>query len=144
MSICVYRLKPRRREAKFDLGIAAVVLFLYCSNRFFNLFANILSEAFLNNHFNDLCAGILFPAYVNLLLLFFRTSFRIEGFRNLFSLELICSIAWEFFTPIIWSESTGDWIDVAMYFIGGALYGIARELRCRCIKRGLARDGDRP
>lgn len=67
MPICGNRLK--RAQALFEMALAALVLITYCANRFYGAWNGVLPEQFCRNHFGDLCGGMLFPAYVNLLCL---------------------------------------------------------------------------
>lgn len=126
MSFRICRLNIRDKEIRFNLLAICAVLLLYCANRFFDSFAGILPTAFLKYHFNDLCGGIIFPAYVNTLLIFFRSNYRVDCLYKIFVLELICSLAWEVIAPMFLSRSTGDLVDAFMYFIGGSIYCFMR------------------
>ncbi|MEE0705403.1 MAG: hypothetical protein UCH28_03350 [Adlercreutzia sp.] len=124
----------------FDAAFSCFVLVVYAANRFLRIFAIVLPEGFVLYHFGDLCGGALFAAYANLICVFAGASFRFDTLPKIMGLELICSVAWEFFAPMIWKWSTADILDVLCYFFGGMLYWTAREFS----RQVLAIEGKKP
>lgn len=101
---------------------------MYCANRFFNLFAEFEPHCFFENHLNDLCGGIIFPAYVDLTLILFNSPYSVSGLAFPLIIGVLCAISWEVIAPLILPYSTGDWIDAVLYIFGCLLYAILRKL----------------
>ena len=101
---------------------------MYCANRFLNLFFGFVPELFLKNHLNDLCGGIIFPAYVDLLLIFLKSPYHINGWKVSIAIGLICAISWEIIAPLFLPYSTGDWIDAILYVIGSLIYASLKKI----------------
>lgn len=124
--IC-HGMMSKNAERAFELAMILTIFCLYCANRFLDSFASLIPQSFLDSHFNDLCAGVMFPAYTNLLMTIAKTSFRVDRISRLLILATVCSLFWEALTPILLPNSTGDWMDAAMYYTGGLLYGAIRH-----------------
>lgn len=75
-----FRRHRLNKEDSIELIFCAAVLLLYVSNRWFGAWDSILPDWFLKNHFGDVCGGMLFPAYANLLLSAVGAKFRVDGF----------------------------------------------------------------
>lgn len=73
-------------------------------------------------HLGDLCGGILFPAYFNLLTYSAMKTEVINGYVRGILPSILCSLVWEVITPILTPTSTGDPIDAAMYAFGTMAY----------------------
>lgn len=89
---------------------------------------------FCNSYFNDLLAPIILLAFSNILLLPYSKT--LKG-KNIFIFIGICSIGWEFVTPIYKRDSVSDVIDIIMYIIGAIIYMALKFL----IERGWKRNG---
>lgn len=129
MPICGNRLK--RAQALFEMALAALVLITYCANRFYGAWDGVLPEQFCRNHFGDLCGGMLFPAYVNLLCLAVGRRALICGMPTSLVTGVVCSIAWEIAAPMVLSYSVGDPLDAIAYVIGALTHELLRKLFIR-------------
>lgn len=114
----------RLRSALFSWSnlfplLAALV---YLTNRFVFPLDSVLPYEFANYHLGDLCGGILFPAYVNVLTSTVSGKEVIVNLKATLLLSLLCSFCWEFVAPFIFRFGTADLVDVLMYFLGGFLY----------------------
>lgn len=111
------------RTKKVELLIIFATLLFYSLNKFTPVFS-FLPFDIATNHLNDFLAGILFPAYTNLILSFskYRKLLRFDTIPRISLLILVCSIIWEFVAPIFLPFSTGDLIDIACYLLGGSFY----------------------
>lgn len=88
-------------------------------------FAGVWRGRFMRCHFNDLMAGVLFPAYVNIWLAL--AGRRLRGFVH----PLLCTLAagcfWEFVTPLYRPQSVSDPLDLAAYLAGTLVYCAANR-----------------
>lgn len=99
--------------------LAALV---YLTNRFVISFDGMMPYAFAHYHLGDLCGGIIFPAYVNVLSDVFSGKRLINSLKKSLVLSCVCSIAWEVITPLAFMYGTADPVDACMYVIGGLIY----------------------
>lgn len=99
-------------------------LIVYSVNRF----TPFLTGYFADNHLNDLMAGVLFPAYINLVLSYSRYWFRVDTVFRSAMVGLICCVVWELLAPAFLPFSTADLIDCACYFAGVFLHLAAASL----------------
>ncbi len=107
---------------RFDGAVLAIVLLIYFVNRIIKVYGDYLVfDDFFRYHFNDLCAGIAFIAYINLVLSFSKYN-RITKIWQILLFALLCSFWWEVITPIYKNDSTPDILDALSYFIGTVLY----------------------
>ncbi len=113
------------------MALAALVLITYCANRFYGAWDGVLPEQFCRNHFGDLCGGMLFPAYVNLLCLAVGRRALICGMPTSLATGVVCSIAWEIAAPMVLSYSVGDPLDAIAYVIGALTHELLRKLFIR-------------
>lgn len=95
---------------------------VYLTNRFVISFDILMPYAFAHYHLGDLCGGIIFPAYVNVLTEVFAGRHLIAGLRASLVLSCVCSITWEAITPLVFMYGTAGPIDACMYFAGGLIY----------------------
>ena len=107
-----------------ELPIAIITIVIYISNRFLNVFDLIVPWEFAHYHLGDLCGGVLFPAYVNMLSRVFIHKYLINGWVSSLIMSIVCCLCWEVLTPIITQNSTADPIDAIMYILGGVIYMI--------------------
>ena len=112
-----------RIRSYFTLNLVIVdsILFLlsitgYLLNRFWFSSYRLL---FLINHFNDFLAGILFPAYVNILLAFCGK--RMKGWLIPLIVILIVGLFWEYVTPL-YHQCVSDPKDILAYVSGTLVY----------------------
>lgn len=108
----------------YDGIVAACTLLLYSANRWLKVFCCLPYQYFFLYHFNDLLAGILFPAYINLWCIVFRIEYRIDSMFKILLYGTLCSLAWEYIAPLVSSKSTADIVDVFMYILGSMIYYI--------------------
>lgn len=100
---------------------------LYVLNRW--LLQPMLSGAVLNffsGYFNDILAGCLILAFVNLLL----TIAKLPALQYLLPCLIfifICGLFWELVTPLYLARSVGDPWDIAAYLAGGLLWYLLRR-----------------
>ena len=108
-----------------DGYILAAAFLVYLVNRF------CLKESIdipilryiLRCHFNDFLAGILFLAYINLLLSFSKFShIRVQSLPAAAAIMGLCGIAWEYVLPLLHGRGTCDPWDILAYICGGIAY----------------------
>lgn len=125
----------------FDLIVVVAAIAAYTVNR---RFVKPLNITFMRCYFNDMMAGVLFPAYVNILLALIRR--RMRGFLP----PLLCTFAaacfWEYITPLYRPRSVSDPWDIAAYLAGTLIYCfIDRSATAKwCRKPEKPSSGDRP
>ena len=111
----------RRSDALFsvtvDTGCLAATLAVCALNR---RFAGVFTGPFMRGHFNDLMAGILFPAYVNLVLSLF--GMRMRSWLEPLLFTLVAGIFWEYVTPLYRPQSVSDVWDIVAYLVGTLNY----------------------
>ena len=78
-----------------------------------------MNNVFRSNYLNDLLAMPLLLSYSNCIYILNKKTFKITSIITLF---IVCSIMWEFITPIFLSKSTKDYLDILQYFIGTIIY----------------------
>lgn len=76
-------------------------------------------------YFNDLLAPILLLSFSNLLLSFYGKD--LQG-KNVYLVIAICSIYWEFITPLYKTDSVCDILDIVMYMCGASIYSFLKFL----------------
>lgn len=110
---------------RFDLIVAALVLFAYGLNRFW-LKTLVIAPGFsylLKCHFNDWLAGISLIAYFNLVLSVSQyRHIKIKSSLDAVLICLACGILWEYILPGIFSYGTSDMWDMVAYTLGGISY----------------------
>lgn len=125
------RLTESGKERVFETAIVVSMLAVYAVNRFTPLLDTILPFEIAKNHLNDACAGLLFPAYANLLCIAAHSRWRIVSYRSALLLGMVCCFAWEVIAPLIVPWSVGDPIDCLCYLSGSLLYATLRKLVMR-------------
>ena len=101
---------------------------VYLVNRYIASFDFFLPYNFAHYQLGDLCGGIIFPAYVNVLCETVSGKTPICSLASSLTLSAGCSICWEVLAPILLEFSTPDPLDACMYVIGGILYLVAFKL----------------
>lgn len=114
--------------------LISVALFVYALNRFTPIFEVVFPFDFARYHFNDLIGGIVFPAYVNAILVLSKYRLRFKTLSKIFLIEAICAFVWEGLAPLVLARSTRDWWDVCCYFLGGLLYFLISKIVLRTRK----------
>lgn len=109
------RLSESDKEKVFEAAVIISMLAVYAINRFTPLFDALLPFDIAKNHLNDMCAGAMFPAYVNALCIACRNGWRVASLRSALVLGAVCCLAWEGAAPLIVPWSVGDPIDCACY-----------------------------
>ena len=95
---------------------------VYLINRFVFSFDCVLPYEFVNYHLADLCGGIVFPAYVNILTRVVSGREIICDLRSSLLLSALCAACWEVLASCVLHFGTADPIDALMYFLGGLIY----------------------
>ena len=115
-----------------DLKIFLITMLIYIVNRFWlkHMITQPIISYILKCHFNDFCGGIVFLAYVNMLI----TGSRYNGaqIRTLplcLMTGVFISLCWEGLGPLLLSYSTGDWLDALAYLAGCFVYWLICEWR---------------
>ena len=107
---------------KKDIKIIAVAFIIYIVNRLCKGYINIpVIGYFCKCHLNDYLGGVIFPSYVNILLI--RTHRNpITNYLFIGIMMLCCGIIWEYIFPYLFDYSTSDILDVISYVLGGITY----------------------
>lgn len=101
---------------------------VYLVNRYIASFDFFLPYNFAHYQLGDLCGGIIFPAYVNVLCEMVSGKTPICSLASSLTLSAGCSICWEVLAPMVVKFSTPDPLDACMYVAGGILYLVAFKL----------------
>ncbi len=112
----------RYRIMKKEIRIIAVAFAIYIFNRLCKGYINIPLIGYLCKcHLNDYIGGIIFPAYVNILLI--QTNRKpVKSYSAIGTMMLCCGIVWEYIFPYLFAYSTSDILDVVSYILGGITY----------------------
>lgn len=109
---------------KINLNILMVCLAIYFVNRLTNdtYYIPYLSYI-LRYHFNDYLAGIVFLAYLNIILAISKYKhIKVLKLSQVIFTGILIGTFWEYITPIYKSDSTSDIIDVICYVLGAISY----------------------
>ena len=120
-------MSKRNIELVFNLSLAAVVFGLYLLNKSAGALY-WLPFAFGQNHLNDLLAGILFCAYLNLIMRFSKSVKRFTKPLELVLIALLCGLFWEYCAPLFKPSATSDLVDIVCYVIGAMKYWSCYQL----------------
>lgn len=120
------RLRPALISSANLLPLLAGIAYLV--NRYITSFDFFLPYDFAHYQLGDLCGGIIFPAYVNVLCETVSGKTPICSLASSLALSVGCSICWEVLAPMVLEFSTPDPLDACMYVIGGILYLAAFKL----------------
>lgn len=101
----------------FDASVLFGISVLYGANVLFFRRSGI---PFFTCYFNDICAGVWFMAYTNLLLRIVKI--RMFHLKSVIAYILIWGLIWEYGAPLIYLRSTSDPMDLVCYEIGAVLY----------------------
>ena len=106
------------------LGVGAFLL--YALNKFY--IAVQLNWSFAQNYLNDVLAGLLVVAVVNILALLSNEGrLLLTRLGRVLFFTLLCGVFWEYVTPLYLHYSVSDPFDVAAYMFGGFLnWGIIK------------------
>lgn len=107
---------------RFDVALSFAAISVYVCNRYISSFDAFLPYEFAHYHLGDLCGGVLFPAYFDLLTYSVMKTEVISSYRKGILPSILCSLVWEVITPILTPTSTSDPIDAAMYAFGTMAY----------------------
>lgn len=118
------------KSTKINLNIFIICLVIYFVNRLTNdtYYIPYLSYV-LRYHFNDYLAGIVFLAYLNIILGISKyKQIRVLKWIPVIFTGIIIGTFWEYITPIYKSDSTSDVIDVICYILGAISYKVIYSL----------------
>ncbi len=113
------------------LSLKADIFLLICSAAGYALNNRLIKPLglfFFNCYFNDILAGILFPAYANILLYFARKRMT---WPVVLLFMLFWGIFWEYAAPLFVRTATSDVWDLAAYEAGALFYILAAGVICR-------------
>lgn len=126
-SICYMWLKQRLKLRDVLLFLIPIVVFFINNRIKFNVDVPYLSDI-LRYHFNDFLGGISILGYVNLVLSLKKgRPWRIKRLVSCLVFVLFCGFCWEYVAPLVLENSTGDWLDVLAYLLGGAVYWLLEK-----------------
>lgn len=118
----IERMYKESMLVQVSLLTGSSVLLLYIINRLF--LKNMLEWTFIQHYFNDVLAGMLIVAIVNVLAVIGNQHrLLLISFLRLLIFTCICGLFWEYVTPLYLPYSVSDPFDVLAYMSGGALYG---------------------
>jgi hypothetical protein len=105
-----------------NLSILACAACAYLANQW--LFKG-LDIAFFHAHFNDIVAGTILLAWSNLVASVSpRTAKWVGSARGSILILAGAGAAWEGLAPMVMATARADPVDLACYFLGGAIYGL--------------------
>ena len=79
----------------------------------------------IQNHLNDVLAGVLLLCYINALsIVSNQPKLIVTRLSTVALITLSSGLFWEYITPIYLSKSVSDPLDVIAYIAGGVLYWI--------------------
>ena len=100
------------------IGIASFLLYLI--NKYY--LRMVFYYPFFRFYFNDVLAGIVILAYSNIVISLSNVKFNLYSLKNIIVFNLVIGLFWEYVTPLYYSKSTGDPLDVVAYVVGGIVY----------------------
>lgn len=107
---------------KKEIQIIVLAMTIYAINRTTKMYNNIPFIGYLCKcHLNDCIGGIVFPAYVNIVLKLYKYP-QIAKLSHICIIMLCCGIFWEYVCPLFLEYSVSDFWDMLSYILGGILY----------------------
>lgn len=103
-----------------NIIVGLTSLLLYLLNKYY--LRIVLYYPFFRFYFNDVLAGIVILAYSNIVISLSKVKFNLVSFKNIVIFNLLIGLFWEYVTPLYYSKSTGDPLDVVAYVLGGIVY----------------------
>lgn len=114
---------------KREIQIIVVAMTIYAINRITKTYNNIPVIGYLCKcHINDCIGGIVFSAYVNIVLGLWKYP-PITKLFHICVMMLCCGVVWEYVCPLFLDYSVSDFWDILSYVLGGVLY--------YCFKKGI-------
>ena len=113
-----------KKDIRKDLRIIAISMAVYTVNRIFKNSIDIPVVGYLCRcHLNDFIGGIVFTAYVNILLIYNKYP-PLHKLGHILLLVLFAGISWEYILPLFIHRGVSDFWDVVSYTLGGIFYWI--------------------
>ena len=115
------------------LGIA--VLLMYTFNKLY--LKTHTDNILIQNHLNDVLAGVLLLCYINALsIVSNQPKLIVTRLSTVALITLSSGLFWEYITPLYLSKSVSDPLDVIAYIVGGVLYWILtkKEWTLKCLR----------
>ena len=110
------------------LGIA--VLLIYAFNKLY--LQTHTDNILIQNHLNDVLAGVLLLCYINALsILSNQPKLIVTRLSTVALITLASGLFWEYITPLYLSKSISDPLDVLAYITGGVLFWILTKNKPR-------------
>lgn len=117
-TICSDRIEKLKKESK----ILIAAMLIYFINRLIKNYIEIPIIGYLIKcHVNDFLGGIVFCAYVNVILIWGKRR-EIKKYYQTFIMILTVGLIWEYVFPIFLKYSVSDVFDVLSYVLGGTVY----------------------
>ncbi len=113
-------------NVKFDITVLLLCSILYWVNI---LFIRPCGLLFFVSYFNDVCCGVWFVSYSNILLALIRR--RIYELKWMLPYIIACGCTWEFLGPILNCSRIYDLMDIIAYSIGALVYWVLEQCRRR-------------
>lgn len=107
---------------KKELKIIIICMIIYTANRLLKNYIDVPILGYICKcHLNDLLGGIVFCAYVNVILIKSNKK-TLTKYWELFIMIFSVGIIWEYVFPLILSYSVSDPFDVIFYILGATVY----------------------
>lgn len=106
------------------IGLSSFLIYLL--NKYY--LRMVLYYPFFRFYFNDVLAGIVILAYSNIIISFSNVKFDLYKLKNIIVFNLFIGLFWEYITPLYYSKSTADPLDVVSYILGGLVYYLINKI----------------
>lgn len=116
-----------KRGISVDVIILTIVICLCLTNELIIKQITWTLSPIFHYYFNDLLAPLLLMSACNTIL-YYKNLPRILLCRQLFSMWVLCSVAWEWLAIYLKPTSTFDVVDICVYFTGIAIYKVVNIL----------------
>jgi hypothetical protein len=121
------RARSHHSSLVLNLAILVTCLALYGLNQF--ILKDALGGTFLQSYSNDILAGTVIVAYMNILYwLVGKEEYSIRSWPATLAFVFVVGLFWEFVAPLFRADSVTDVLDLLAYLAGGVLYRSCIEL----------------
>lgn len=83
---------------------------------------DVLNNVFLKSYGNDVIAGFLILAIINLILVKSKYTITVDTYWMMIRVLVLIGLFWEYISPTYKAVSTSDAKDIVAYLCGGVLY----------------------
>lgn len=106
-----------------NIRIVVITFCLYLVNQYLKQYINDYDQYwFMVCYLNDILAGILFVAYINVVLSYSKFSYRLVELRRILIVMFASGLIWELIIPMLKRNAVTDVCDIFAYCAGGFLY----------------------